>query len=78
MVAEVGPSGTVGSESANMIRPMVGGKAQCKEFLKKGLMKRPQRYGLGTVALCKICQYQMNTELLICKCSFLLLIHEIA
>ena len=57
---------------------MVGGKAPCMEFLKRGLMKRPQRYCPGTVAICKIHWYQMSTELLIHKCSFSHLVHEIA
>ena len=44
MVVEVGPSGTARMEAASKIRPMVGGKAPHKEFLKKGLMKRPWKY----------------------------------
>ena len=59
-------------------RLTVGEKAPHKEFLKKGGLKKPQRYWPGTVALYKICQYQMSNELLICKCPFMCLICEIA
>ena len=48
-----------------------------KEVLKRGLMKRTQKYQPGMVALHEICQYQMSTELLIHKCSFSHLIHKI-
>ena len=65
MVAEVGTSGE---------RSHVWGKASHKEFLKKGLMKWPQKYWLGMVALHEIPQYQKSTELLICKCPFLRLV----
>ena len=57
---------------------MSGEEAPHKEFLKKGLMKRPQKYQLGTVALCDICQYQKSTKLLICKCSIVRLVCKIA
>ena len=45
----------------------MGGKAPYKEFLQKGLMKKPQRYQPGTGALHKISQYQASTEVFICK-----------
>ena len=54
------------------------GKGPHKEFLQKDLMKKPWRYQLGTLALHKICHYQMSTELLICKCPFMRLVHKIA
>ena len=41
-------------------------------------MKKPQKYQPGTVALYKILWYQMNTELHVCKCPFVRLVHEIA
>ena len=78
MVVEAGPLGTVGSESANRIRPTVGGKAPHKEFLKKGHMKKSQKYWPGIVALHKIYQYQKNTELLIHKHPFTRLMDGIA
>ena len=56
----------------------MGGKAPCKEFLKASKMKKPQRYQLGTVALCEIHCFQKSTDLLICKPPFLHLVHEIA
>ena len=56
----------------------VGGKAPRKELLKARKVNKPQRYQLGTVALCKICQFQKSTELLICKLPFSHLGCEIA
>ena len=50
---------------------IVGGKAPRKEFSKAGKVKKPQRYQLGTVALCEIHQFQKSTELLICKLPLL-------
>ena len=73
MVLEAGPS-----ESARKkLMPTAGDKAPCKEFLKAGMLKKPQKYQLGTVALHKICQFQKSTDL-ICKHPFLSLIHKIA
>ena len=77
MVAEVGSLVTAGAEPASRIRPKVGGRAPHKEFLKRGLMKRPQKYQLGMVTLHEICWYQMSTELLIGKCSFFHLVCKI-
>ena len=57
---------------------MVGGKAPCKEFLKAGMLKRPQKYWLRIVVLHKICWFQKSTELLICKHPFSHLVHKIA
>ena len=42
------------------------------------MLKQPQKYWPGIVGLCKICWFQKSTELLICKCPFLHLVHEIA
>ena len=56
----------------------MGGKAPRKEFLKAVLLKRPWKYQLGIVALCKICWFQKSTELLICKHPFSHLVHKIA
>ena len=78
MVAEVGPLGTARVEPAITIRPTVAGKAPHKKFQKKGLMKRPQKYWAGTVAVHEIYQYQMSTKFLICKCPFMRLVCEIA
>ena len=74
MVAEVGLAPTALGEAGHM-RPTIGGKVPCKEFLKCGL-KRPQREQLQMVALSKIYQYQRRTELLICKWPFMCLVHE--
>ena len=57
-------------------RPTTSGKAPNKEFLKDGL-DRPQRYWLGMVALCKICQYQRSTKLLIHKWPSVHMVHKI-
>ena len=54
------------------------GKATKKEFLWAAPLKKTQKYWLGTVALCEICQFQKSTELLIWKLPFLWLVHEIA
>ena len=40
-------------------------------------MKKPQRYWPGMVAPHKTHQYQMSTELLICKCPFMHLVPKI-
>ena len=78
MVAEVGPSTSAGEEPAQKkLWPTVGGKAPIKEFLKAGMLKRPQKYQLGIVALHKIHWFQKSTELLICKLPFSHLVHEI-
>ena len=78
MAAEAGPSTLGGEEPAQRkLRPTVGGKAPQKEFLKAGKLKKPQRHKLGTVALCEICQFQKNADLLICKLPFSHLVHEI-
>ena len=74
MVAVVGPSMVSGE--AGHIRPPVGGRSP-QEFWKGGL-KRPQRYQLGMVTFCKICQYQKRTEVLIHKQPFAHLVHEMA
>ena len=58
--------------------PTVGVKAPRKEFLKAEVVKKTQKYQLGTVALHEICQFQKNTELLIQKLPFSQLVHEIA
>ena len=56
----------------------MGGKAPQKEFLKAGVLKRPQNYWLGIIALHEICQSQKSTDLLIHKHPFLHLVCEIA
>ena len=56
----------------------VGGKAPWKKFLWAGKVKKPQRYWLGTVAICEIYQFQKSTDLSICKLPFLHLVCEIA
>ena len=58
------------------LRPTVGGKAPWKEFLWAGQVKKPRRYQPGTVALCKIWQFQKSTELLIQKLPFSQLVCE--
>ena len=78
IAAEAGPSGTSRVESASSIRPTMGGKGPCKEFTWKGLMKKPQKYQPGMVALHEICQYQKSTKFLICKCPFVQLVQKIA
>ena len=79
MAVEARPSTSGGKVLARKkLQPTVGGKAPQKDFLKAGKVKKPQRYQLGTVALCKICQCQKSTELLIYKLPFLHLVHEIA
>ena len=74
MAVEAGPS--MNSAEAGQLRPTVGGSPH-KEF-HKGELKRPKRYKMGTVTLCKICQYQKSTELLIHKCPFVHLVCKIA
>ena len=79
MAAEAGPSTLGGEEPARKkLHPTVGGKAPRKEFLKAGVIKKPQKYQLGMVALYKIYCFQKSTELLIWKHPFSWLIHEIA
>ena len=46
--------------------------------MQAGQVKKPRRYQLGTVALCKVQQFQKSTELLIQKLLFSWLVHEIA
>ena len=71
MVSEVGPLTPAGEELARKkLWSTVEGKAPRKEFLKAGMLKKSQKYWLGKVALCEICQLQKSTELLICKCCF--------
>ena len=60
------------------LQPTMGGKAPQKEFLWAGQVKKPRRYWPGTVALCKIRQFQKSTELLIWKLPFSWLVCEIA
>ncbi len=45
---------------------------------RMGGMKKPHRYRPVTVAICEICKYQMNTDLLIRKAPFQCLVKEIA
>ena len=54
----------------------MGSKAPRKEFLRAGLVKKPERYQPGTVALCEICLFQKSTELLISKLLFSHLVCE--
>ena len=42
------------------------------------MVRKPQRYWQGTVALHEIHQFQKSTDLLICKIPFLHLVCEIA
>ena len=66
MAVEAGPSTSGREEPARRkLWPTVGGRAPQKEFLRARKVKKPQRYWLGTVALCKICQFQESTDLLI-------------
>ena len=70
MAVEAGPS-ALGEEPAwRKLCPTIGGKAPQKEFLKAGKVKKTRKYQPGTVALCKIWQYQKSTELLILKLPF--------
>ena len=63
-----GPSTSAeGEPSRKKLHPTVGGKASRKEFLKAGVLKKPWKYCMGTVALNEICQFQKSTELLICS-----------
>ena len=79
MAAESQPSMLGGEKPAHKkLWPTVGGKAPQKEFLWAALLKKLQKYQLGTVAVCKICQFQNSTELLIQKLPFSWLVHEIA
>ena len=57
---------------------LLGARPPWKEFLKAGKVKKTRKYWPGTVALCKIRQYQKSTELLIRKLPFSWLVHEIA
>ena len=79
MAAEAGPS-TSGREELDRRKlwPNVGGKAPMKEFLWARKVKKPWRYQPGTVALCKICQFQKCTDLLIHKLPFSHLVCKIA
>ena len=79
MPMEAGPSEPVKEEPARKkFWLTVGGKVPHKEFLKAGMLKKPWKYGSGTVALHEICRFQKCTELLICKCPFSHLICKIA
>ena len=79
MAVEAGPSTSGGEELARRkLWLTVGGKAPWKEFLKARKVKMPWRYWPGTVALCKICQFQKSTDLPICKLPLSHLVHEIA
>ena len=77
MAVEARPSALGEEPAQRKLHPTVGGKAPQKEFLKAGKVKKPRRYQPGTVALCKIRQYQKSTELLIQKLPFSRLVHEI-
>ena len=78
MAEEVGPSTSAGEEPPRKkLQPTVGGKAPRNEFLKDGMLKKPQKYHPGTVALYDICQFQKSTELLIYKCPFSCLVSKI-
>ena len=78
MAVEAGPSALGEEPAQRKLHPTIGGKAPWKEFLKAGKVKKPRKYQPGTVALCKIWQYQKSTELLIRKLPFSRLVHEIA
>ena len=78
MAAEAGPSALGEEPARRKSHPTIGGKAPWKEFLKAGKVKKPRRYWPGTVAVCKIRQYQKSTELLIQKLPFSRLVREIA
>ena len=66
----------------------IGGKQPRKQILTKAArkvnpnlpagIKKPHRFRPGTVALCEICHYQKNTELLIRRLPFQRLVWEIA
>ena len=78
MATEVGPSCSTGEEPAQRkLWLTVGGKAHRKEFLKTSVLKRPQKYWPGIVALHEMCQFQKSTEFLICKCPLLHLVCKI-
>ena len=78
MATEAGPS-TSGEEPARRkLCPTIGGKAQQKEFLKEGKVKKTRKYWPGTAALHEIWWYQKSTELLIWKLPFSWLVSEIA
>ena len=73
MAAEARPSKLGREEPAcKKLCPPVGGKAPWKEFLQGSKVKKQP----GTVALCKIQQFQKSTELLIQKFPFSWLVHE--
>ena len=79
MAAEARPSKLGGEEPAHKkLCPTKGGKAPWKECLQADKVKNPRKYQAGTVALCKIWQFQKSTELLIWKLPFSWLISEIA
>ena len=79
MAVEAGPSMLGGEELVRRkLQQTVGGKAPWKEFLQARKVKKSQRYQLGTVALCKIQQFQKGMDLLICKLPFSHLVCEIA
>ena len=79
MAAEVRPSMLGGKELAQRkLRLTIGGKAPQKDFLRAGMVKKPQRYWPGTVALHEIHQFQKSMYLPICKLPFSCLVHEIA
>ena len=79
MATKAGPLTSAGEEPGQRkLWPIVGGKAPWKEFLKAGILKRPQKYWLGIVALHEIHQFQKSTELLIHKCPFSHLVCKIA
>ena len=65
-------------------RKTSGGKVPKKKFEIKyakkfaGIVKKPQRFRPGTVALREIRRYQKSTELLIHKLPFQRLVREIA
>ena len=72
LAAEVGSSQALRTNETGHFRPTVGGRSPHNKFRPKGLMKKPWRYWLGTVALCEIHKY------LIHKHTFVHLVREIA
>ena len=92
VITRIIPNQTAGTDGhrGRILRASSGGASQKESLADSGRQGSMQGVleGLnaekalevlaGTVALCKICQFQKSTELVICKWPFLHLIHRIA
>ena len=75
---EAGPSMSAGGASQKETPADHGRQGSQKGVSEVQTVKEAQRYWLGILVLCKICQFQKSTELLICKLPFSCLVCKIA